>query len=210
MESYRKIIVIFLVFPIFFCACVGLKQPSKRIEYYTLEYDPPRKIGILEPFPLVIRIEHFGIAPTYNTNHIVYRDRAFKRNTYTYHQWSDNPGDMVTHFLYRDLKQSGLFKTVCLPDSGAPFSHMLEGSVDEFFQWDAEENLRAVLFVSINLLEKNEKDARKKVLFQGTYSTSKPCKQKGPGAVAEAMSEAMKEVSGKIIEDLYHFLKDRY
>jgi cholesterol transport system auxiliary component len=210
MELYRKVIVVFLFFYLFFCACVGLKQPVKKIEYYTLEYDPPRKVYILEPFPLVIKIELFSAAPAYNTNRIVYQDRAFKTNTYTYHQWRDNPGDIVTHFLYRDLKQSGLFKTVCLPDNGAPFSHMLEGSVDEFFQWDAEENLRAVLFISINLLEKNEKDEHKKILFQGTYSTSKPCRERNPDAVAEAMSEAMKEVSGKIIEDLYHFLKDRY
>ena len=95
------------------------------------------------------------------------------------------------------------------PGSEEPFSHILEGSVDEFFEWDAEENWKAVLFVSITLTEKNEKKVHKKVLFQSTYSTSKPCKQKIPGAVVEAMSEAMKEVSEEIIEDLYHFLKDR-
>jgi cholesterol transport system auxiliary component len=210
MELYRKVIVVFLILPLFFSACVGLKQPSEKVRYYTLKYDIPGKVDVLEPFPLVIKIERFSTAHAYNTNHIVYQDRAFKRNTHTYHQWKDNPGDMVTHFLYRDLKQSGLFKKVCLPDTEASFSHMLEGSVDEFFQWDAEENLRAVLFISITLMEENKKDVQKKILFRGTYSTSKPCRERDPGAVAEAMSKAMGEVSGKIMEDLYHFLKDRY
>ncbi len=210
MELYKKVIVIFLFFFLVLCACLSLKESGKKIEFYNLEYNPPEKVDSLYAFPLVIRIERFSVAPDYNTKHIVYRDRAFIRNTLTYHQWRDNPGDLVTHFLYRDLKQSGLFKTVLAPESGEPFSHILEGSVDEFFQWDAEENLRAVLFISINLSEKNEKDAHKKPLFQGTYSTSKTFKQKGPGFFAEAMSAAMKEISGKIIEDLYHFLKDRY
>ncbi|MGA1864693.1 MAG: ABC-type transport auxiliary lipoprotein family protein [bacterium] len=210
MEFYKKIIVIFLVLSFFFCACAGLKQQSENISYYTLEYNTPGQLNILEPFPLVIGIEHFYAASEYNTNLIVYRDRAFRRNTYTYHRWREKPGDMVTHFLYRDLKESGLFKTVCLSDNGTSFSHMLAGSVDEFFQWDAEENLRAVLFISIDLIENNgnnEKDAQKKIIFSGTYSTSKQCRERKPGAVAEAMSEAMKEVSGKIIEDLYHFLR---
>ncbi|MGA1839807.1 MAG: ABC-type transport auxiliary lipoprotein family protein [bacterium] len=210
MEFYRKIIVIFLVFPSLSCACAGLKKSGEKISFYMLEYETPRKLNILEPFPLVIGIEHFNAASEYNTNLIVYRDRAFKRNTYTYHRWREKPEDMVTHFLYRDLKESGLFKTVCYSDNGTSSSHILGGSVDEFFQWDAEENLRAVLFISIDLMEKNRKDTDKKILFSGTYSTSKVCRERDPDAVAKAMSEAMKEVSGKIIEDLYHFLKDRY
>ena len=211
MELYKKVIIIFLFFSLLFCACTSLKEPGNRIGYYTLEYNPPTRIaGSSYTLPLVVRIEHFSAAPPYNSKYIVYMDRSFKRNIQADNQWRDNPGDMVTRFLYRDLKQSGLFKTVLPSESREPFSHILKGSVDEFFQWDAEENLRAVLFVSIDLSEKNEKGADEKPLFQGTYSTSKTCKQKGPVFFAEAMSDAMKEVSEKIIEDLYHFLKDRY
>jgi cholesterol transport system auxiliary component len=210
MDLYKKATIGLLCFSLLFCACISLKQPIGKIELYNLKYDPPQKIDNIDPFPLVVRIERFSVASTYDTRNIVYRDRSFKRNTYDYHHWKDNPGDIITNCLKRDLKQSGLIKEVLSSENRASFSHILEGSVDEFFQWDAEENWRAVLFISISLMEKNKKGKNKKALFKSTYSTSKPCKQKKPGAVAEAMSEAMKEVSGKIIEDLYHFLKDRY
>jgi ABC-type uncharacterized transport system auxiliary subunit len=117
---------------------------------------------------------------------------------------------MVTHFLIRDLEQSGLFDNILSPETEAFLNCRVKGSVDEFFEWEAEESCKAVLFLSIILSEKNERETDDRVLLQRTYSTSKLCKRKNQGAVAEAMSEAMKELSGKIIEDIYESLKDRY
>ena len=97
MDRYQKIIFFMLCFLLFGGACISLKQPSKKIEFYALEYKAPRMTGNLETLPVVIRIERFNVAPAYNTNRIIYSDRSFKRNAYVYHQWRNNPGDMVTH-----------------------------------------------------------------------------------------------------------------
>jgi hypothetical protein len=59
------------------------------------------------------------------------------------------------------------------------------------------------------LMAEHEPDTGKKILFQKTYQMSKPCKQRNPRALAEAMSLAMSEASAKIINDVYENLADR-
>ena len=209
-DGYQKIVLLFLCLPLFLGACVRLQQPSQKIAYYTLEYDPPAILGEFDTLPVIIRIERFSAAPTYHSHRIIYRDRSFKRDAYVYHQWRDYPDDMVTYFLNRDMKTSGLFKAVLPPESGLPFSHILEGTVEEFYEWDTESDWKAVLFLSIILTARDEKELPKRILFQKTYSTSKPCARKNPRALAEAMSQAMREVSGEIMDEVYHALRDQY
>lgn len=206
MNFYKKMPILFLSLPLLLGACVSLKQPSNKIGYYTLEYDPPQITGY-KALPIVIRIEHFTVAPTYNTNRIIYKDESFKRNAYVYHKWSDNPGNLCAHFLSRDIQQSGLFKAVLQCNSEFPPSYMIEGSVDEFFEWDTKENWNAVLSLSVTLMAENGSDIGKRLLFQKTYNTTKPCEQKNPTALAQAMSQAMSEISLKVIKDIYNCLK---
>lgn len=208
MDLYKKVFFLFLGSTLLLGACLSLKQPSNKIEFYTLEYDPPQ-LASLKPLPFVIRLERFGVAPEYNSDRIIYRDKSFKRDAYVYYRWRANPGDLVTSFLSRDIKQSGLFKAVLFFDSKLPSSHLLEGSVDEFFEYDAEEGWEAVLSISITLMSENEPDNSRRVLFQKNYQGREPCKQKNPRALAEAMSRVMSAVSREIIETIHTTLKEK-
>lgn len=205
MNRHKKIYVFLLLLPVLFSSCISLKQPSKKIAFYTLEYDSPKITG-LEPLPVVLGVERFSVAPTYNSNQIVYRDNAFKRDSYSYHKWRNNPGDFATYFLGRDLQQSGLFKAVLSGGSRLPASHIVEGAVEEFFEWDLETKWNAVLSIGIILTAGDEPDASKRILFQKTYTAKKACEQKNPQALAEAMSLAMKDVSREIIKDIHSHL----
>lgn len=208
MDRYKKVFIVFMCLPFLFCACPSLKQPRNKVKFYTLEYEPPSIAG-LEPLPFVIRIDRFTVAPVYNTNRIIFRDGSFKRDAYVYFKWRANPGDLVSHFLGRDIKHSGLFKALLPHNSRLACSSFLEGSVYEFFEWDGEKQWNAILSVNITLMVENEPDISKRILFQKTYRTRKTCNQKHPRALAEAMSRAMAEISGKIIMDVYYYLKNQ-
>lgn len=210
MEWCKKIslVLVLVGFPILFVGCMNLKQPINKIEYYTLEYAPPI-IADLKPLSHVLRLEHFTASPIYNTGRIIYRNRSFKRDSYIYYRWRTNPGALVTHFLSRDIRHSGLFKAILSPDSRFVSSYMLEGTVDEFFEWDMEETWKAILSLSIILIDKNKIDAGEKILFQKTYRKETLCKRKTPRSLAQAMSRAMSEISEQIIKDVYYCLKDR-
>jgi len=207
MERFKKISLFLAGFSILLAGCMNLKQPVNKIDYYTLESAPP-KISGLKPLSHVIKLEGFTASPTYNTRRIIYRDRSFKRDSYVYCRWRANPGALVTHILNRDIRHSHLFKAILTSDSRFASSYMLEGTVDEFFEWDMEETWKAVLSLSITLLDENKINAGEKILFQKTYREEAPCKRKNPRALAEAMSRAMSEISEQIIKDVYYCLKD--
>ncbi len=208
MKWFNKFFLLFLSLPILFVACVSLKQPVNKIEYYTLEYPPPQ-IKTLPPLPYVIRMDRFTVAPSYNTSQIIYRDQSFKRNAYVYYRWQTNPGATVTTLLKRDIKNSGLFKAVLNPGSRFSSPYMIEGTVDEFFEWDTQNAWKAILTVSVILTEKNKNDIKNRILFQKTYRKAEICQQKKPKAVAEAMSQALSKISEELIIDVYDCLKTR-
>jgi cholesterol transport system auxiliary component len=200
---------IFLILLMCLClpltACLNLKQPRNKIDYYSLEYDPPR-ISDQQLVSHVIKVAQFSVSPIYNTRKIIYRDEAYKRTAYGYHKWQANPAELVTYFLARDMQQSGLFKAVVTHNNRFPHAYVLGGNVDEFLESDLANGWQADLSLNIILISEHETDACKKIVFQKSYHISKPCRQKNPQALAEAMSAAMSEASAQIISDIYNRL----
>ena len=206
MRRDKRVFVLLLILCLTLSACLNLKQPRTMVDFYTLEYDPPLIQG-MPPLPVIIRLQRFGVAPSYNTNRIIYRDHAFEREAYFYHKWRANPGDLVSYFLSRDLRESGLFNGVLSYDSQSPASYMLEGFVDEFLEWDEGNMWYAVLTTSITLMVENEPDISKKIIFQKTYHAKEPSTKKHPRELAQAMSRAMSKISREVIMDIYMHLK---
>ena len=204
----RLAIFILIIFLISSGGCVTLKQPNMKIEHYTLEYDAllPVTNTNLNPVPVVLKVERFSIAPVYNTSRIVYRDQEFKRSSYFYHKWKSNPADLVSYFLARDIRESGLFTAVNVPDSKITHTHIVEGLVDEFLEWDSKDKWEAVLSMNVTLLDAGTSDISKKVVFQQKFSSRKMCKEKHPKALAQAMSQAMAEVSENICLTIHNAL----
>ena len=205
MNGRTQFTLLWLCLALPLAACLNLRQPPNKIEYYSLEYDPPaaRRDPVL---PHVIRVHPFSISPIYNSNRIIYQDKSYERQAYSYYKWRTNPAQLVTYYLSRDLTASGRFKAVLPSDSRVAPVYRVEGTVDEFLEVAGNERWQAVLAVSIVLMDENQADISRRVLFQKTYRTSKPCERKHPRALAAAMSQAMSQISARIIDDLAHHL----
>ncbi|MEE8398983.1 MAG: ABC-type transport auxiliary lipoprotein family protein [Desulfobacterales bacterium] len=187
--------------------CSSLQQPVRKIDYYTLEYQPT-SAGSPSPLPVSIQIDRFQVSPAYDANRMIYSEEPFKRDAYVYHKWRANPGDLVTYFLARDLRKSSRFASVFSLKSRLTASHILEGAVDEFYEHDGDDAWHAVLALDITLIKNKEPDISKRVIFQKQYRETQRCAQKHPRALAEAMSKAMGIISGKITNDIAHHLAD--
>lgn len=206
MNYSKKIIYLIILSALLVYGCLNLtQQPNKKINYYTLEYDPPETAN-LKSLPFVIYIERFNVAPLYDSNRIIYSQKKFKRNAYIYHKWIANPGDLVSYYLARDIKRSSLFSTAFSSNSSYSSTHIINGTVDEFFEQDDDKIWKAVLSINITLMSKDEPDISKSVLMQKRYRAIEPCSRKNPQALAEAMSKAMANISDRIIKDVYKCL----
>lgn len=182
-------------------ACAGLDRPMPKIEYYTLEYDPPRFDG-LAPIPAVIELEPLNARAQYSSNRIIYRDGPFRRDAYVYARWRDDPGDLVGYFLGRDLKASRLFEAILTEPTGVAAPYRIKGTVDDFFEWDGKDSRFAVFAVNVTLVGRS-RGGGEDLLLQKTYRYEQKLTGKAPQGVAEAMSKAMSTASESMIRDIY-------
>lgn len=182
-------------------ACAGSRPKTQDIRYYTLEYDPPA-ISAATSSSAIVSIARFGVAPDINTPRMIYRDLSFGRQEYAYHQWRVTPQTLVMDFLRRDFRDSGLFAAVTAPGSTVAPTHQLEGILEQWMEVDGPDSWTATAEVTVTLLNARAKSAPDQVLFQRAYKASAPCAKKNPAAVAEAMSRAMRDLSGRIIADV--------
>jgi len=189
-----------LVLLILMAGCAGTRGKRVAFDYYTLEYDPPieKAVSPKEVLPVILRVERFAAAPEYETDRMIYRDSSNKRSAYYYYKWRAVPADLVTFFLKRDLADSGRFAGVLPPESGSFSTHVLDGTVEEFLEWDNETSCEAVISVNIALLDPRETDVTKNVLLQQSFSARKECEARQPRYVARAMSGAMAQLSREI------------
>ena len=190
----------------FIVSCANLSQPGPNSTYYTFEYtlstQPPSM-----PSPAVLQINRFSVSPQFDTTRLVYRQDSVTFNTHEYHRWRAHPGALVASYLSRDFSRSGQFKAVLGPGSRLEASHVLEGTVEELFEWDRASKWQAVLAVNVTLVAPQEMDISKRVQFQRLYRRVEDCQRKDPQAVVEAMSRAMADISQRILTDVRSALK---
>lgn len=182
--------------------CIDFKSAPRKIRYYSLEYDPPTA-QTRRPLSAVLRVERFQVSPYYDTNKMVYRDAAFLRDAYLFHKWWARPGDIVSHFLARDFEESNRFKGVFALDRSMPATHVLEGTVEEFCEYDKIDSAYARLKVSLTLMAADEPDVSRRIYMQRQYRSEQPMADRTPLALAEAMSRAMADISRRIITDVH-------
>jgi len=201
-----KRMLLFAGAAIFLAACLGAKGPPVESDIYALEYPVPAAVDQARRLAWSVRVDAFDAHPFIGTDRIAYREKAFKMETYRYHRWQAPPALLVAWHLERDLKRAGFCRAVIGSDSLLQTTHVIEGTVEEFYENDAEAGWEAVLSISLTLASNGTEDAGRRILMQRRYGASRPCRNRTPQAVAEAMSAAMADVSQKALEDIYQTL----
>lgn len=184
----------------FSAGCIKRGTPSTVIEKFTLEYPSPDFTGTT-PTGQTIKIERFSVARAFNTQAMVFRPAPYQLDSYASNRWMINPGDMVSDYLLRDLRNSGLFKAAFSFRDLEDARYVLEGSVDEFLEIDSNETRTAALTLSITLFDFSRSGAVNRLLFQKKYRATEPITDKTPTGLAQAMSSGMAKLSAQIIRD---------
>jgi len=197
----RKFEFIFLLM-VFASGCSFGTKTTYSVNQYTFEYLSP----ILSEFVQInelIKVEKFSVAHAFDTSAIIYRDGPNLRNIDPYNRWRTKPGDMVTDFLIRDLRHSGLFQAVFSYNQNEETRYLLEGQVNEFLESREKDGLNAVLSLNITFLDLSKKEMTEKVVFQRDYRYTEPLETETYGGLAQAMSKAMEKFSKQMMMDLH-------
>ena len=186
----------------------GCGKPPMLVNQYILEYPAPVTGGKAQ-IPAEVKVELFSVAQTFNTHAMVYQPQPYQSQSYNYSRWRANPGYLVTDYLIRDLRESGLFKAVFGPDSSGKYRFKLEGGVAEFQELDAADGWKASLALTVTLLDTTQEELPQRVVFQKNYRVLEPLPEKTPQGLAQGMSRAMEQVSARIINDTYEAARNR-
>lgn len=204
----KKFFAFLLISFLFVSSCTSFKQSHLSIKKYTLEYESP-VFTQKDQLDCTIKIDNFSVAPVYNTSRIIYSKKKYEIDSYIYHKWNSNPGEMVTHLIGRDIRNSGLFRSVLLPGERIKdFSYRLGGTLEEFYESDGKSNWSGVLALSINLVSEGDSETGDRIIFQKSYKATEVCEKKNPEALARALSRALKKVSEQLVGDLYMALSN--
>jgi ABC-type uncharacterized transport system auxiliary subunit len=186
----------------------GCGKPPMLVSQYILEYPAPVTGGKAK-IPEALKVEPFSVAQAFNTNAMVYQPQPYKSQVYNYSRWRANPGNLVTDYLIRDLRESGLFQAVFGSDSSGKHRFKLEGGVAEFQELDAADGWQASLALTVTLLDTHQEELPQRVVFQKNYRVLSPLPEKTPQGLAQGMSRAMEQVSARIITDTYEAARTR-
>lgn len=175
--------------------------PNMTVYQWTLEYPPPRTAEAA-PLPAVLKLARFTANQAYMDADMIYSQDALQRKSYVYNRWRVSPADLVGDILLRDFRRARIFRAVFSHRQRGKARFRLEGAVQRFLEDDQGPRRLAVLRVNLTLLDYKYKDILKRVVFQKDYQAQAAMPTKNAAGLAQAMSRAMREISGKILADV--------
>ena len=206
--SFFMRLMVILIPILLLSGCFTRTKPYYMVEQYTLEYNPPVIQGTTALDELM-KVERFSVAQSFNSTAMVYKPDLFKLAIYNYSRWRVNPGDLVTDYLLRDLRNSGIFRAVFSYRDAETTRFILKGGIEEFLELDEQNSAKAMLSISVALLDLSEKEITRKVLFQKGYRFSEPLKERTAEGLARGMSNAMAQFSEQLVKDINSAVKNR-
>ncbi len=182
--------------------CFGRTKAPLHIEQYTFEYDSPAD-NSLDNTNEPIKIERFSTAQSFNSQGMLYRAQPYKIAAYNFNRWRVTPGDMVTDYLTRDFRSSNAFLAVFSYRDIENTRFIVEGGIEEFLESMEQDNWKAILKVSVSLIDGNRKELAKRLVFQKRYSLEESLKGHSPEEFARGMSANMKKFSEQLLKDIH-------
>ncbi|MBM4284986.1 MAG: hypothetical protein FJ128_07025 [Deltaproteobacteria bacterium] len=190
-----------LLLCLLFALPAGCGQTPSLVHQYVFEYPPPPSPGAARN-PQAITVKRFAAAQDFTTTDMVYRPAPLQRATYRYHRWRVEPGALVADYLARDLRHAQVFTAVFTGPETEQSRYRLEGGVEEIQEIDGPVTWQAALALVVTLLDLQEEEVTKRVVFQKRYRSEETMTAQTPQGLAEAMSRNMARLSREIISDL--------
>ena len=191
---------------LFMAGCIG-GQPPIRTQYFMLDYKPPTLKDTVR-LDESLKVERFSVDQLFSSNSMISRNGPFGLNRFPNDRWAANPGNMVADYLTRDFRKTLLFRGIFSYRDTEVVRFILEGNITEF-AIDQQDGCKALLTIYVTLLDLNQTDSTKKIVFQKSYSHAAPCKENTAEGLALGLSESMKSLSEQIIGDVYNAVKSR-
>ncbi len=187
-------------------AC-GLKTGNPVI-YHTLEYPPPDK-EVKTPVPYTLMVYHFLLAPEVESDSILTSPSKKTEKSVQIHRWQENPADIITDILLRDLEASGIFRNVVDQLSNVRYRYSLEGTLREMHGVIKNGSASAVIELEVTFTDFEASRPMEKDLLKKTYKMDILSKDSSAESILAAFSTGVREISELLRTDIRTVLGKR-
>lgn len=175
--------------------------PPATIRYYAVDYPAPTVMKKWEG-KTSLKIDSITSLPPFTGQEMVWQDTSYTREVLRRQRWQMPPTVMVEHLLLRDFKHALPALIVLSREDSEPGRFTLEGKITEFLGGEREGALFCRVAITLNLLDREEKDHTKRVVWQKAYKAEERLSSRSPLEMARGMSIALEKISQAILADL--------
>jgi cholesterol transport system auxiliary component len=176
--------------------CLDLKKSYPEKRSFVLDVGAPQQQGPSNG-AIVLKIHKFRVSPLFAGRAMVYRIADLQYESDFYDEWFVAPATLVTQQMYNWLSQSGGFHLVGLGMNHVEPTHLLEGTITDFYG-DFRGAPRAVFGLELHLLDALHQQPS----LRRTYHQEVPLGDRSSDALAHGLTEALRLVLADIAKDL--------
>jgi Uncharacterized protein conserved in bacteria len=176
--------------------CLDLKKSYPEKRSFVLDVGaPPQETPANGA--IVLKINKLRVSPLFAGRAMVYRVADLQYESDFYDEWFVAPGTLVTQQVHQWLSRSAGFETVVVGTNHVEPTHLLEGTVTEFYG-DFRAAPRAVLGLELHLLDA----LHERQFFRRTYHQDVPLSDQSSEALARGLTEALRAVLVDVAKDI--------
>ena len=177
--------------------CLDLKKSYPEKRSFVLDVGtPPQETPANGT--IVLKINKLRVSPLFAGRAMVYRVAELQYESDFYKEWFVAPGTLVTEQVHRWLSNSAGFQLVVVGTNHIEPTHILEGTVTEFYG-DFRAAPRAVLGLELHLLDAIHE---RQSFFRRTYHQDVPLSDRSSDALARGLTEALRAVLVDVAKDI--------
>ncbi len=171
------------------------------IVYHDFNYPSPERES-RATIPDTVMVYRFLIADTVDMSSLVVSQSDGKNEPLALHRWQENPADMVTELVLRDLANSGLFEKTVDQLSSARYRYALEGTIHNLQGLVKDGKASALVDAEVTLTDFEAPPGENKNVMKRRYRIQRPSVDLSPDAIVRALNLAVKELSERIRADV--------
>lgn len=177
--------------------CLDLKKSYPEKRSFVLDVGAPQQ-PTHSGSAIVLKIHKLRVSPLFAGRAMVYRVEDLQYESDFYDEWFVAPATLVTQQAYNWLSQSGGFQLVVFGTNHVEPTHLLEGTVTEFYG-DFREAPRAVFGLELHLIDALHE---RQPIFRRTYHQDVLLSDRSSDALARGLTEALRAVLVDVVKDI--------
>jgi len=161
---------------------------------------PLRSVTIPVAEPLMVY--RFLMAESEDTRSLVIARDDGGSQVVANQRWEQNPADMITNLLLRDLESSGLFAKAVDQFSSALYRYALEGTIHRLRGVIRDGKALGVVDVTVSLIDFESPIGSEKAVLKKRYKIETPCKDSTADEIFQGLNRGVRDLSARVRRDI--------